>query len=100
GAACVTTVDAAAIHAAPIYGARIHTAAALRGGVTFIVLHSRIHRAVAPSRASSALLRSTPQRYPDSAPSLRTTRCHGIATVIAVVAHDCASVRTDLAQHV
>ena len=50
----------------------------------------------AASRASRARLRSTPHRYPASAPSVRTTRWQGMATAMAFAAHACATARTAL----
>src|SRR3569833_18631 len=54
------------------------------------------HRA--PSRASRACLRSTPQRYPDNPPSLRTTRWHGMAIAIGLAAQAAATARTDFGE--
>ena len=47
------------------------------------------------SRSSSARLRSTPQRYPETAPSLRTTRWHGMATARVLAPQACATARAD-----
>src|SRR5688572_10678103 len=47
------------------------------------------------SRSSSSRLRSTPHRYPDNPPSLRTTRWQGIATASEFAPHACATARTD-----
>jgi len=46
------------------------------------------------SRASRTRLRSTPQAYPDSEPSLRTTRWQGMATARLFAAHAPATART------
>src|SRR5947209_1406207 len=48
------------------------------------------------SRSSRARLRSTPQAYPESEPSSRTTRWQGIATARLLAAHALAMARADL----
>src|SRR5262249_28634025 len=45
------------------------------------------------SRSSRARLRSTPQAYPESEPSLRTTRWQGMATARLFAAHAAATAR-------
>jgi hypothetical protein len=40
-------------------------------------------------------LRSTPQRYPDSEPSFRTTRWQGMATAMLLAAQAAATARID-----
>jgi hypothetical protein len=47
------------------------------------------------SRRSSFSFRSTPQRYPDRDPSVRTTRWQGMATARALAPHAWATARTD-----
>ena len=47
----------------------------------------------AASRFSSVCLRSTPQRYPEREPSLRTTRWQGTATARGLAAHAPATAR-------
>src|SRR5262249_38125793 len=46
------------------------------------------------SRSSRARLRSTPQAYPESEPSLRTTRWQGMAMARLFAAHALATART------
>ena len=72
-----------------------------RGDPLFKAGHSRVGEAalegtdqIAPSRWSNARFRSTPHRYPDSAPLLRTTRWQGMTTAIAFAAHAPATPRT------
>ncbi len=48
------------------------------------------------SRSRSARFRSTPHRYPDTDPSVRTTRWHGMATATGFAAHARATARTDV----
>ena len=57
--------------------------------------NTAFHIHVRVSRSSSERLRSTPQRYPDNPPSLRTTRWQGMATASALAAHAWATARTD-----
>src|SRR4029077_6109862 len=47
----------------------------------------------AASRSSRARLRSTPQAYSESEPSLRTTRWHGMAMARLFAAHAAATAR-------
>ena len=51
-------------------------------------------QACVASRSISARLRSTPHRYPDNAPSPRTTRWHGIATASLLAPQALATART------
>jgi hypothetical protein len=50
------------------------------------------------SRARRARLRSTPQRYPEMSPLLRTTRWQGMATASAFAPQACATARAELGE--
>jgi hypothetical protein len=51
------------------------------------------HAFLAASRSSRVRLRSTPQAYPESEPSLRTTRWQGMAMARLFAAHAPATAR-------
>ena len=57
---------------------------------------SKAHLYDFDSLSRRARLRATPQRYPERAPSLRTTRWQGMAIAIALAAQAWATARTAL----